>query len=87
MALIRKYKSLKQAEKISCLIVDEELAQIEAGYQEMQAAPPNEALMSKEELQQFRQSRIKKDLFNRTLKRILNVLKYNYLPDFNRKLI
>lgn len=29
--------------------------------------------------------RIKEDLFNRTLKRILKVLEFNYLPDFKRQ--
>jgi len=40
--------------------------------------------MSPAEIESFQHSRLKKDLFNKTLKRILNVLKFNYLPDFNR---
>ena len=77
----RRYKSLPFAEKISCLIIDEELEAIESGYTAMQKLP---AGMPAEEVEPYQQSRIKRDLFNQTLKRILNVLKYNYLPEFNR---
>ena len=38
---IRKYKTLTFAEKISCLIIDEELKAIEAGYRDMQTMPEN----------------------------------------------
>ena len=55
---IRKYKTLQFFEKISCLIIDDELKAIEAGYKEMCAMPANESEMSKEEIEQYQQSRI-----------------------------
>ena len=81
---IRKYKTLTFAEKISCLIIDEELKAIEAGYRDMQTMPDNQDQMSQPEIEKYQQSRIQRELFNKTLKRVLNVLKYNYMPDFNR---
>ena len=39
---MRKYKKLSQAQKISCLIVDEELAAIEQGLRSMQAKPDSD---------------------------------------------
>ena len=49
--------------------------------------PTNDAPPTREQIEQYQQSRIRRDLFNRTLKRILNVLKHNYLPEFNRNQI
>ena len=43
---IRKYKTLTFAEKISCLIVDEEIQQIETGYREMQVTPSLDQMSS-----------------------------------------
>ena len=52
-ASLKKYKSLTYAEKISCLIVDEELQAIEANYQEMLAMPPNHSELSQEQIEKF----------------------------------
>ena len=46
--------------------------------------PENESQMNQAEIETYQQSRIQRELFNKTLKRVLNVLKYNYMPDFNR---
>ena len=46
--------------------------------------PENQSQMSQPEIDKYQQSRIQRELFNKTLKRVLNVLKYNYMPDFNR---
>ena len=55
---IRKYKTLTFAEKISCLIIDEELKAIEAGYRDMQTMPENQDQMSQPEIEKYQQSRI-----------------------------
>ena len=39
VASYKKYKTLSFAEKINCLIVDQELAQIEAGHADMLSIP------------------------------------------------